>query len=716
MRPRVGWREIGGLIIWALLLALAASGAAARPGGYWLGLPSVGTAALAAAAAFALWLASRRGSASVLTGLVAILLFVTAGLPVPGVGALTGPPLASVVLAGAVAVLTRGRPTWSGAVFFPVVLALYLGTAARTQEQVGTAGDEPHYLMVAESLLRDGDLSLEQDYAEGRYRAFHDHPLVPHFRVRGKHGEVFSLHALGLSLLILPAYALGGYPLVSFFMALLAALLARELRGLIARTFADDALAEGAGWALALSPPLIHYAGLVFTEIPAALIVATFLHRERGGEPRPLRAAALGSMVAFLPWLNVRLSVVVVILVLHALAGRPRVRAAGALLLPLAASALALAAYHWWLYGFWDPRRVYGRRPEFSLAGLGNGIPGLFFDQEFGLLVYAPVFALALPGLVSLLRHERRLGVTSLTLAISMVLIAGSWPMWRGGFNPPARFLVPIVPALAVGVGEWLRRGPGAGAALLIGWGLWTGLTGAWEPRVVHRDRDGTAPLFRAYSGAEEWTRLLPGYVLDESQADRRRLTVIWALALTAAALTRGRRPVGPGGVAAATAGLALACGVSSWTSSGRTGGRDSVRVLGRAAIRVPGWTVVDSVPAVWTWNDLTWGPDYAPHRYPDGATLGARLELPPGRHVLRLEGERPPSALSAPQLAVRPEGAATARLYRLEGRQHGLEANFEVGRGERSVTLGMKGGGPFILRTVGIEGSTPEAPPGPIH
>ena len=64
--------------------------------------------------------------------------------------------------------------------------------------------------MVAESLLRDGDLALERDYAEGRYAAFHDAPLEPHYRVRGRGGEIYSLHAVGLSLLILPAWALAG--------------------------------------------------------------------------------------------------------------------------------------------------------------------------------------------------------------------------------------------------------------------------------------------------------------------------------------------------------------------------------------------------------------------------------------------------------------------------------------------------------------------------
>ena len=136
-----------------------------------------------------------------------------AGVPLPGVAGLGG--------------LTAGRcsrspawwPRWRcrgaagvGAARVPSRVALvYRLAAARVQAQVGPEGDEPHYLMVAASLLRDGDLALQDDYAEGRYRAFHPAPLEPHYRVRGREGEIYSLHAVGLSLLILPAYAVGGY-------------------------------------------------------------------------------------------------------------------------------------------------------------------------------------------------------------------------------------------------------------------------------------------------------------------------------------------------------------------------------------------------------------------------------------------------------------------------------------------------------------------------
>ena len=134
------------------------------------------------------------------------------GLPLAGSAALSGPPLLALAAAGAAAALASAGPRClPRATLVPLCFALFTVAGGRASVVVGPQGDEPHYLMVAESLLRDGDLALDADYAEGRYSAFHDAPLAPHFRVRGRQREILSLHAVGLSVLVLPAWALAGY-------------------------------------------------------------------------------------------------------------------------------------------------------------------------------------------------------------------------------------------------------------------------------------------------------------------------------------------------------------------------------------------------------------------------------------------------------------------------------------------------------------------------
>src|SRR5258708_3794340 len=184
MRARAA--VIAGWATAAVALAVAAGGAASGPDGWLLGLPSL---PLALAAVVAL----------------------------TGLALLVGPG--------------GGRWLWPVA---PVLLLVVGGLAAgRVQVRVGPQADEPHCLMVADSLIRDHDLSLERDYAEGRYRDFHPAPLAPHYRVRGKGGEIYSLHAVGLSLIVLPAYAVASYAGASFLMALLGVWLAWELRALL---------------------------------------------------------------------------------------------------------------------------------------------------------------------------------------------------------------------------------------------------------------------------------------------------------------------------------------------------------------------------------------------------------------------------------------------------------------------------------------------------
>jgi hypothetical protein len=650
-------------------------------------------------------------------GLVPLVLLVLSGLALPGVGALTGPPLVAAALAAALLILGREKGGASSSLFLAVVLLVHLAAAWQVHRQVGPHGDEPHYLMVADSLLKDGDLAVEADYEAGRYRGFHPGPLRPHYLVRGREGVIYSQFPVGLSLLILPAYALAGYTGAALFMGLVTALVAWETRGLLRDVLGgpgDGGGAPGAGvapgaeavaWVIALSPPLLHYAGLVFTEAAAALIVVVVLRHARGLAGRPWWVALTIALVAAsLPWLNIRYAPVSVLLLVYVLWHRRDVRGWLTVAAASLGSAGGIVLYHWVLYGFLDPRRVYGKHQDLSLFRLPEGLGGLLFDQEFGLLVYAPVFTFAAVGFVFLVRRARVTGLVALAVTLVTLGVAGSWVMWRGGFNPPSRFLLPVVPALALAVGAALPRGLTAPAALLAGWSLFAGLGGALQPRLVHRDRDGTAPFFREMSGAEEWTRLLPGYVLPETARDREPLTVVWGIALLVAVLPRGRgrRDAprdGAGRLVLATAGMLAAAGVASVASHGPTGGRDAVRVVGRPALQVPGWRVTAHAPARWGTEGLDWGPLYEPHRHPAGAVIGERLPLPPGRYELRLLGEsfgEPPAVTVQASPALEPVFGSS-----LLPRGDGLVGEIVVPPGQRETTLRLEGGGAMRIDQV---------------
>ena len=103
--------------------------------------------------------------------------------------------------------------------------------------------------------------------------------------------------------------------------------------------------------------------------------------------------------------------------------------------------------------------RLIRRRPyaneEGSASFIPGGLTGLFFDQRFGLLAYAPVLLVAFAGLGAMLmdRRWRRLGFELLFVLVPYLLAVTHFAMWWGGRSAPARFFVPMLPLLAIPAG-----------------------------------------------------------------------------------------------------------------------------------------------------------------------------------------------------------------------------------------------------------------------
>src|SRR4051812_21417393 len=169
-----------------------------------------------------------------------------------------------------------GRRGW-GVAFLVVLVAGPGAGGVRASTTATVTGDEPFYLLTAQSLVSDGDLDLRDEYrhADVEMARFWDgtKPLWKQMEPSAV-GRLLSPHDPGLAVLVAPAYALGGLEGVRRFLVVVwaaamgcAALLARRL-GVAPWACVLPACAVGAG------PVGVVYASQVYPEGPAALCLA----------------------------------------------------------------------------------------------------------------------------------------------------------------------------------------------------------------------------------------------------------------------------------------------------------------------------------------------------------------------------------------------------------------------------------------------------------
>jgi hypothetical protein len=354
------------------------------------------------------------------------------------------------------------------------------------------AGDEPHYLLTAKSLVDDGDVDVLNQYRDAAYRSFYPSVLEPHGSLTG--GHLNEPHGLGFPALIAPAYAIGGPKAVEVLLAAIAAL-AVALAYRLALRVVPDPWALGAALAVGLSPPLLAYSTAVYPELTAAAALAgaaLVAARLAEGRPRPRAALGLFALLATIPWLGLRFAPAGFVIGLFGQRSLRRARRGLLALFGIEIVAFSIAVY------VGVNSRLYGGPSPYSAAnpgeeGTGAGFPigylnrayrlvALFIDREVGLLRWAPVLALALVGAWLLLR-ERRAGLaraipglraeessaTMCALAAGAQLLVAAFlaPSFLGDWFP-ARHLVAVLPLAVPLVGLGLRRLPRSGALLAL--------------------------------------------------------------------------------------------------------------------------------------------------------------------------------------------------------------------------------------------------------
>jgi hypothetical protein len=581
-------------------------------------------------------------------------------------------------------------------------------------------GDEPHYLVVTQSLVQDGDLRIDDNHARDDYRPFYAGRLEPdHIVPPARDGAIYSIHPVGTSLLVAPAFARWGYIGAASTILLVAAIVGLVLWQALVR-LTSSAGAATFGWlAVVSSAPFVLHGFAIYPEVPASLAVLAALWWRDRPDTR-LQAVLRGVAVATLPWLGTKYAPMAAVIGLLLVTRAPRdVRRMVALGVPVV---ISLAGWFLWfelLWGTPSPTAPYGAAHQMALGNLAAGLPGLIFDQEYGIVAASPVLAMAALGWWQLWRAgggKRVLATETALPLLALALTVGAYQMWWGGSAPPGRQLTAALPLVGVPLAAlWQsldahpRRRGVLVALVAMGAAATATLVFAQHGLLIANGRDGAAELLDYMSPSRLLASMVPSFTADRAALGTPLgLVALWSTLLVLVwRVTRGHAGEPTGRAALSASVIVSAAGlVMSATAPLLTGGRlesiapgqhaaldqfdttarpiaivyDPMRVVPAAA--VPPLMRLEATP----------GLRRAPQ--PVRVLLNMRLSLPAGRYRAELTPQ-PGAALAGdvglqvgrlgpPQQSwtlAQPADAAWSREFDLA-----LDSNFIGFRGDRAL------------------------------
>ena len=330
-------------------------------------------------------------------------------------------------------------------------------------------GDEPQYLLITHSLIFDKDFNLWNNIQDNDWRFFEHRPVDGHApgftyyndlakgRLNSKEklwqDKRYSVHRIGLPLVISPAYFLGlNWKLgirwaTILFLNLCTALLAVNIYSFSFELTNNKTVSLWVWIFLAFSGPILFYSNKIFPDLLAALLIIFAYRKIRNFRHIDfVNPFIIGFCIAYLPWLHERFILTSFILFLFFIYSvKLSIKPIVISLVPIGISFVLQGGYYNLLFGIPFPVNVH---PSFSLKY--GGLLGLFFDRNLGLFFYSPIYIISLIGAFGLLKERPKDLLWLSLIFIPNYIILGLFRDWGGGLCPPIRYLLSFVPLLTL--------------------------------------------------------------------------------------------------------------------------------------------------------------------------------------------------------------------------------------------------------------------------
>jgi hypothetical protein len=158
-----------------------------------------------------------------------------------------------------------------------------------------------------------------------------------------------------------------------------------------------------------------------------------------------------GVALAALPWLSTKYAPMAAAVAavtagrLYTMASLPGRERAGRATLLIAPLLMSVAGWFLFFYSIWgtvSPSAPYGGSTTTTIRFALSGLPGLLLDQEYGVVMYAPILLASLAGVWAMWRAggpARRLAVELTVIFSALLATVGAFHIWWGGSAVPGR-------------------------------------------------------------------------------------------------------------------------------------------------------------------------------------------------------------------------------------------------------------------------------------